>query len=100
MPDPLFPVSNYNHPNLCSAIQVDDILLYPLNSSPFLFEKLNLFSDLVEQYKEITILTVGTWDFIWFVCFLEELMFIKKQFASLLCGREGKVLNLPYKEKN
>lgn len=41
-PDPLSPVSSCHHPNLLQ----DNILLYLLNN-PFLFEILNLFSDLV-----------------------------------------------------
>lgn len=41
-PDPLSPVSSCHHPKFVQ----DNILLYLLNN-PFLFEILNLFSDLV-----------------------------------------------------
>lgn len=57
---PLFPVFSYNHPNLYSATEVDGILLYVLSKPSFFFEILSLFSDLIQQYTEITILTTGT----------------------------------------
>lgn len=42
-PDPLFPVSSYQHLNFHHATEVDNILLYLFNNLPVLFEALNLF---------------------------------------------------------
>lgn len=53
--DPLFPGSSCNHPNLCPATDTDSILLYLLNKPPSFLEILNVFSDLIQQYQEITI---------------------------------------------